>query len=384
MAKREIYTGLKPQSKKWSYFWGAFVRSCETYTAPENYYAIKNEIRSIRSRRTSILNRMKKLAATNPYFDDDQKNYWIFDTEGSYLGQMLVIVRRLRRALQQRNEFRRSGQFDKAMAEYLAIKEKCHAIMDKSQALSKEEAVEYNRLIDRSLAIKETYHITPEDVRNYESSSLNGHKGNDKKKKVKKDAGKPPKDAETKKPEWAHVLNMIELDSRVAKLRPRPQTGDAKIAEYLQYCNFLQYYISKSQPFTAKRFLYELCRSVDLNDIYTEKSNYKILRFPSGVSLEFRLSNHQSNCGTFVIRHKNFPVNFGIVIKNSKNEFKPDDKVNYIEFVYYSDKMEDAQRQIDIIEGFKRLIEMGSIASMPEADRLNTSGIFREIIPVWK
>lgn len=168
MAKREIYTGLKPQSKKWSYFWGAFVRSSETYTAPENYYAIKNEIRSIRSRRTSILNRMKKLAA-NPYYNE-QKDHWIFDTEGSYLGQMLVIVRRLRRALQQKNEFRRSGQFDKAMAEYMEIKDKCHAMMARYQTLSQDETAEYNRLINRSLAIKETYNITPEDVRNYENS----------------------------------------------------------------------------------------------------------------------------------------------------------------------------------------------------------------------
>lgn len=97
-----------------------------------------------------------------------------------------------------------------------------------------------------------------------------------------------------------------------------------------------------------------------------------------GESASFRISNHYATAENFVKNGNNSNKAYGVVLKDKPTKFYPDNRVNYLEFVYGS-KGITPEKQIAIIEGVKHLIQTGSIEDMPKVDRLNVSGAFRDV-----
>ena len=104
----------------------------------------------------------------------------------------------------------------------------------------------------------------------------------------------------------------------------------------------------------------------------TQKSEYHEL----GNGITLRITDHQGNAGTFAKRN-NYTDNYGIVIKISKSRFKDNPDVDYIEYVYFPDKLTDASRQKEIIKGLRAFVEMGDFSVLPQPDKVNTSGKFK-------
>ncbi len=105
----------------------------------------------------------------------------------------------------------------------------------------------------------------------------------------------------------------------------------------------------------------------------TKKSEY----FNLGGGVSLRVADHQGDAETFA-RHNHPNDNYGIVIKLSPHRFKDKDGVDYLEYVYYPDKMTDAERQKEIVDGLRGFVETGDFSKLPRPDRVNKSGKFKE------
>ena len=126
--------------------------------------------------------------------------------------------------------------------------------------------------------------------------------------------------------------------------------------------------IREKGTLSAHEFLHELDNALTgLNEGSTEGSDY----IDIGDGFTIRVSDHYSNANTFK-RFNNTEKNFGVVIKLKNRKFKSDPNVDYVEVVYYPDKL-DSSRQLSILEGVKGLVETKDIGEMPEPDDTHTS-----------
>ena len=70
---------------------------------------------------------------------------------------------------------------------------------------------------------------------------------------------------------------------------------------------------------------------------------------------------------------------YGLVVKLSKNRFKSRSDANYLEYVYYPDKL-TGERQREIVEGLNKFLQTGDYMQLPAPDRVNRSGKFDVLI----
>ena len=105
----------------------------------------------------------------------------------------------------------------------------------------------------------------------------------------------------------------------------------------------------------------------------TDHSEY----YEIGNGVTLRIADHQGSAKTFADRN-NHSGNYGIVIKLSSHQFKDKDGVDYLEYVYYLDKLEDVDRQKGIVSGFREFVATGDFSKLPTPDRVNPSGAFKE------
>ena len=138
--------------------------------------------------------------------------------------------------------------------------------------------------------------------------------------------------------------------------------------------------ISRAGAFGSHQLLHGLNVALDLDvtpkeggRMSTDHSRYYDLG--NGVSL--RIADHQGDANTFA-RFGHPGNNYGIVIKLSRSRFKDKDGVDYLEYVYYGDRIVGAGRQKEIVDGLRTFVESGDLSKLPRADKVNGSGRFKD------
>lgn len=138
--------------------------------------------------------------------------------------------------------------------------------------------------------------------------------------------------------------------------------------------------IGKKGSLGSHQLLHEMNVALDLSvtreegvRMSTEHSRYYDLG--NGVSL--RIADHQGDANTFA-RFGHPEDNFGIVIKLSRSRFKDKDGVDYLEYVYYGDRVDGRRRQMEIVDGLRAFVETGDLSKLPRADKVNGSGRFKD------
>ena len=151
------------------------------------------------------------------------------------------------------------------------------------------------------------------------------------------------------------------LPSSVAKLE--------KNQEYAKDLAKLSGTLSK-KVMGAHEFLFSVAKAFGFEEGNFNKSFYKDL----GSSVGIRISDHSANPDNIINRNDNSNV-YGLVIKLSNHRFKSRKDANYLEYVYYPDKLTQ-ERQQEIVGGLKNFLETGDYAQLPSPDRVNRSGVF--------
>ncbi len=191
---------------------------------------------------------------------------------------------------------------------------------------------------------------------------------------------KDERKAENKKPTWQETCYAL-TDS------PQPHQKDAgldsqtksDVAKIQKISERLKIAVSEmpKEGYGRNGLLYELAKALGATIPSSSNSNYAIINIAGVGNTTVRVSNHSAIVGNF----NQTSNNVGIVIKTSNNRFRNEEGVDYVEFMYYGDKVEgDGNRQRAIIDGLRHYIETGSFEKMPEVDRLNTSGRYREAV----
>lgn len=134
-------------------------------------------------------------------------------------------------------------------------------------------------------------------------------------------------------------------------------------------------FINEKRTLGAHEFLHELDNAMTgINKESIDKSDY----IDVGDGYTVRISDHYSNANTFN-RFNNTTNNYGIVIKLENQKFKSDPNVDYVEYVYFPDKL-DRSRQLAILEGVKSLIKTKDIGQLPKPDNVHKSKIVKDDI----
>ena len=120
----------------------------------------------------------------------------------------------------------------------------------------------------------------------------------------------------------------------------------------------------------AHEFLFSVAKAFGFEEGNFNKSFYKDL----GSSVGIRISDHSANPYNIINRNDNSNV-YGLVIKLSNHRFKSRKDANYLEYVYYPDKLTQ-ERQQEIVGGLKKFLETGDYAQLPSPDHVNRSGVF--------
>ena len=124
----------------------------------------------------------------------------------------------------------------------------------------------------------------------------------------------------------------------------------------------------------AHEFLFNVAKAFGLNGQNLNKSFYQDLSNSVGI----RISDHSANTDNITNRNVNDDV-YGLVVKLSKNRFKSRSDANYLEYVYYPDKL-TGERQREIVEGLNKFLQTGDYMQLPAPDRVNRSGKFDVLI----
>ena len=132
--------------------------------------------------------------------------------------------------------------------------------------------------------------------------------------------------------------------------------------------------ISEKGEMGAHEFLFNVAKAFGLEGNNLNKSFYKDL----GNSIGIRISDHYANADNITKKNSNNEV-YGLVVKLSPQHFKSKDDANYLEYVYYPDKL-SGERQHEIVEGLKNFVQTGDYAQLPAPDRVNRSGKFDVLI----
>ena len=154
-----------------------------------------------------------------------------------------------------------------------------------------------------------------------------------------------------------------------------PKISDAKIKKISENLKFLGDNIPE-RGLGKNEVSYALAQSLGI-DGNSSKSNYIEINVAGVGSTTIRISNHSAKTENFG-RTGN---NVGIVIKTSNHRFRPESGIDYVELMYFGDKVSgNGGLQKEIVGGLRHYIETGSFEKMPEPDRLNTSGVYRDAL----
>ena len=132
--------------------------------------------------------------------------------------------------------------------------------------------------------------------------------------------------------------------------------------------------ISEKGEMGAHEFLFNVAKAFGLEGNNLNKSFYKDL----GNSIGIRISDHYANADNITKKNSNNEV-YGLVVKLSPQHFKSKDDANYLEYVYYPDKL-SGERQHEIVEGLNKFLQTGDYMQLPAPDRVNRSGKFDVLI----
>ena len=132
--------------------------------------------------------------------------------------------------------------------------------------------------------------------------------------------------------------------------------------------------LSAQNEMTGREYLFELARAFGFKGNNFNLTFYKNL----GRNLKFRISNHYANADNFnkVSGGQTDKENYGIVVKLSPHKFKDNEDVDYLEYVYFPDKL-NGRRQADIVNGLKHFVQTGDFSQLPKPDKVNPSGKFK-------
>ncbi len=169
-------------------------------------------------------------------------------------------------------------------------------------------------------------------------------------------------------------------DSRSHAEAPRyvpslPKISDAKVATISENLKLLEENIPEN-GLGKNQIIFEIAQRIKMKGD-SSKSNYSVVNVPGVGVTTIRVSNHSANPSNFGITDNNV----GVIIKTSNQYFREKDDVDYVEFMYYGDKVSgDGALQKAIVRGLRHYIETGDFGQMPEPDRLNTSGAYQRAI----
>jgi 2-polyprenyl-3-methyl-5-hydroxy-6-metoxy-1,4-benzoquinol methylase len=130
--------------------------------------------------------------------------------------------------------------------------------------------------------------------------------------------------------------------------------------------------ISKKGKMGAHEFLYSLSRAFGYTEESLKKSYYKDL----GESIGIRIADHYANAENFEKKGDN-EENYGVVVKLSPSHFKDKEGVDYLEYVYFPDKL-SGERESEIVDGLKAFLQTGDFTKLPKPDKVNPSGRFKD------
>lgn len=148
----------------------------------------------------------------------------------------------------------------------------------------------------------------------------------------------------------------------------------AKVDKNTQRANRLDKIISsieKKGGMGPHEFLHEVINAMMLSE-NTSTRHSRYAKLGGGVTL--RLADHYGVASNFKI-HNSLKNNYGLVIKLSNHRYKSDKEVDYLEYVYFPDKLNE-ERQLEILKGLKGFIETGRFDLLPTPDRVHPSGKF--------
>ena len=170
-------------------------------------------------------------------------------------------------------------------------------------------------------------------------------------------------------------------DSRMTHQKDAALDSPSKsdVAKVQQICESLKNLSEKipEKGLGKSEIVYEIASALDFQNASSSNSNYKVVTVAGMLPTTFRISNHSAR----VHNLGKTSNNVGIVIKTSRHQFTHKADIDYVEFLYYGDRIENnAAIQRAIVDGLRHYIETGSFDRMPEADRLNTSGVYRDAI----
>ena len=135
-------------------------------------------------------------------------------------------------------------------------------------------------------------------------------------------------------------------------------------------------YIDQKKTLGPHELLHEIVISFD-SSLKKEQASFvstdssKYFNFENGSTL--RVSDHKGNVELFDLRN-NYYNNYGLVIKLSPSRFIGNDEVDYLEYVYYPDKLKDNARQKAIVAGLREFVETGDFTRLPSPDKIWISG----------
>ncbi len=120
----------------------------------------------------------------------------------------------------------------------------------------------------------------------------------------------------------------------------------------------------------AHEFLYNIAKAFGLKGAGLRASFYQDL----GNSVGIRVSDHSANTDNIASKNANSEV-YGLVVKLGRHRFKSNADADYLEYVYYPDRL-DGARQKEIVDGLKGFVDSGDYTLLPKPDRVNRSGWF--------
>ncbi len=148
----------------------------------------------------------------------------------------------------------------------------------------------------------------------------------------------------------------------------------AKVDKNAQRVNRLDKIISSIEKMGGMgphEFLHEVINAMMLSE-NTSTRHSRYAKLGGGVTL--RLADHYGVASNFKI-HNSLKNNYGLVIKLSNHRYKSDRDVDYLEYVYFPDKL-NKERQLEILTGLKGFIETGRFDLLPTPDKVHPSGKF--------
>ena len=177
------------------------------------------------------------------------------------------------------------------------------------------------------------------------------------------------------------TIGVASEDSHPSRSAQALPNSGAKLGNNQKFANNLSELSEQlsERGMGAHEFLYNVAKAFGLNANNLNKSYYQDLNNLVGI----RISDHSASPSNIVEKNKNDEV-YGLVVKLSNHRFKSRDDANYLEYVYYPDKL-SGERQREIVDGLNKFLQTGDFTQLPSPDRVNRSGKFEaETKPLFR